>query len=307
MRDSFLQGSIIMPRILVTGANGQLGSELRVLAEHLSSDSGSLDFVFIDRGELDLTDAETVKKHFAENPFETIVNCAAYTAVDKAESEPELADAVNHRAVRMLAEIAKAQKIRLIHVSTDYVFDGTGCKPYVENDPTNPQGVYGKSKCDGEAAVLEINPENGIIIRTSWVYSSFGHNFVKTMLRLGKERKELGVIYDQVGTPTYARDLAGAILKIVQSPENENAESVAVYHFSNEGVCSWYDFAREIMRMTKLDCNVRPILTEQYPTPAKRPHFSVVNKAKIKEAFEIEIPYWKEGLDHCLRQLGERK
>ena len=203
-----------------------------------------------------------------------------------------------------MAEIAKKEHISLIHISTDYVFDGKNYKPYVETDVTNPQSVYGMTKRKGEEAMLAINPARSIILRTSWVYSSFGSNFVKTMLRLGKEREKLGVIFDQVGTPTYARDLAQAILDILPKVENEKVE---IYHFSNEGVLSWYDFAKEIMKMAKIECRIDPIETKEYPTPAPRPHYSLLNKAKIKKTFGLDIPYWKDSLNLCLRTLGERK
>jgi len=197
--------------------------------------------------------------------------------------------------------------LKLIHISTDYVFNGKNYMPYREDDATAPNGVYGQTKLDGENAILEIAPKGAIIIRTSWVYSSYGANFVKTMLRLGKERQELGVIFDQVGTPTYARDLAQAILDILSHPELDSRAAVQIYHYSNEGVLSWYDFAKEIMRMAKLTCQVNPIETKEYPTPAVRPHYSLLNKAKIKKEFNITIPYWKDSLDDCLRKLGERK
>jgi dTDP-4-dehydrorhamnose reductase len=224
--------------------------------------------------------------------------------VDKAESQKELADKINHLAVKYLAQISKEQNIKLIHVSTDYVFDGTNFRPYIETDATNPQGVYGQTKLDGEKALQTINPKNSIIIRTSWVYSSFGANFVKTMLRLGKEKESLGVIFDQVGTPTYARDLAKTILEIIPKIQNSKLE---IYNYSNEGVLSWYDFAKEIMRMAKLDCTIHPIETKEYPTPAKRPHYSLLNKSKIKNDFDIIISYWKDSLDECLTIMGERK
>lgn len=204
-------------KVLVTGSNGQLGSELRSLANHSTFNIKHLTFHFIDRNDLDLSDTNAIEAWFADKQFDVIVNCAAYTAVDKAESEPELAKSINHKAVETLARISKAKKIALIHISTDYVFDGSNYKPYVENDHTNPQGVYGQTKLDGEEAMLAINPPNSLIIRTSWVYSSYGNNFVKTMLRLGRERDELGVIFDQVGTPTYARDLAEAVLQILNA------------------------------------------------------------------------------------------
>jgi len=203
-----------------------------------------------------------------------------------------------------LAQIAKDKNIQLIHISTDYVFDGKNFKPYSEDDTINPQNIYGQTKLDGENAIKEINPQNSIIIRTSWVYSSFGINFVKTMLKLGKQKEELGVIFDQVGTPTYSRDLAKTILDIIPKIQNSKLE---IYHYSNEGAISWYDFAKEIMKMAKLNCKINPIETYQYPTPASRPYYSILNKAKIKKDFDITIPYWKDSLDKCLKVLGERK
>ncbi len=286
-----------MPKVLVTGSKGQLGSELKDLV------SGE-NFYFTDRDTLDIANKEAVEKFCKENSIDTIINCAAYTAVDKAEEDVENADRINHLAVKYLAEVAKENGIKLVHVSTDYVFDGENFRPYVESDVTNPNGVYGSTKLAGEEAIKKVNPHNAIIIRTSWVYSSFGANFVKTMLHLGKERDALGVIFDQVGTPTYAKDLAQAILDILPKIKSETVE---IYNYSNEGVLSWYDFAKEIMKMAKIACKVNPIETKAYPTPAKRPHYSLLNKAKIKETFKIEIPYWKDGLDDCLRNMGERK
>jgi len=288
-----------MPRnILVTGGNGQLGSEIR----ELSTKSGD-NFFFTDVSELDITSKEAIEAFVEAKQIDTIINCAAYTAVDKAESEQELADKVNHLAVKNLAEVAKANDIALIHISTDYVFDGQNYRPYLESDATNPKGVYGQTKLDGEKAMIAINPKNSLIIRTAWVYGSFGANFVKTMLRLGKEREQLTVIYDQVGSPTYARDLAQVILDILPQLDKE---SVEIYNYSNEGVLSWFDFAKEIMKMAKLSCDILPIETKDYPTPATRPHYSLLNKAKIKAKFNITIPYWKDSLDACLRELGER-
>ena len=288
-----------MPNVLVTGSKGQLGSEIKEL-----STSYQNNYFFTDREELDITNEEAIKVFITTNDIDTIINCAAYTAVDKAEEDENNADKINHVAVSYMAQISKEKNIKLIHVSTDYVFDGTNHKPYIETDITHPNGVYGKTKLEGEKTLIEINPKNTIIIRTSWVYSSFGNNFVKTMLRLGKERDELGVIFDQVGTPTHARDLAKTILEILPKIDNE---SVEVYHYSNEGVLSWYDFAKEIMAMAKLDCQINPIETKAYPTPATRPHYSLLNKLKIKEHFNITIPYWKDSLDECLRIMGERK
>ena len=286
-----------MPNILVTGSNGQLGSELSELAE---GDT----FYFTDRETLDITNKDALEQLCKSHAIDTIINCAAYTAVDKAEEDFENADRVNHIAVKYLAEIAKEKNIKLIHISTDYVFDGKNFKPYEENYATNPNGVYGGTKLAGEEVIKSINPQDSIIIRTSWVYSSFGNNFVKTMLRLGKERESLGVIFDQIGTPTYARDLAQGILDILPKIKNDNVE---IYHYSNEGVLSWYDFAKEIMKMAKLTCKINPIETKSYPTPVKRPHYSLLNKRKIKETFGLEIPYWKDGLDDCLRKIGERR
>jgi len=288
-----------MLSILVTGSNGQVGSEIREL-----SSSYPYRFYFTDSKELDITDCEKVREYIKTNDIKIIINCAAYTAVDKAESEKEIADEINHLAVKNLAQITNDNDIKLVHISTDYVYDGTNYKPYIEDDSTNPQGVYGQTKLDGEKAMMDVNPKNSIIIRTSWVYSYYGANFVKTMLRLGKERESLGVVYDQVGTPTYAKDLAKTILEILPKIRNDKVE---IYNYSNEGVLSWYDFAKEIMNMAKFDCKINPIETYQYPTPAKRPHISLLNKNKIKTTFDIEIRYWKDGLDDCLKRLGERR
>jgi len=287
--------------ILVTGANGQLGSELYALTEQNSYDE--LYFYFTDKENLDITNKSKIENFCKKNNIKVIVNCAAYTAVDKAEEDIENADAINHLAVKSMAEIAKSQGIQLIHISTDYVFDGSNSMPYIEEDSVNPQGIYGKTKLDGENAMIEVCPEKSMIIRTSWVYSSFANNFVKTMLRLGKEKDELGVIFDQVGTPTYARNLAESILDIIQSQREYKSNSVEIYHYSNEGVCSWYDFAKIIFELSNIKCNVNPITSEQYPTPAKRPHYSILNKSKIKRDFELDIPYWKDALKVCLSKL----
>jgi len=309
----------IMTNVLVTGANGQLGSEIRELVEAtlgcapLGAPNAQGEtkathpkeiFYFTNSSTLDITDFKKVKEFIKTNNISTIINAAAYTAVDKAEEDEVNADKINHLAVKNLARIAKEKNIKLIHISTDYVFDGKNYKPYNEEDITNPNGVYGTTKLAGENAMISINPKNSIIIRTSWVYSSFGANFVKTMLRLGKERNSIGVIFDQIGTPTYARDLAKAILDILPKIQNEKVE---IYNYSNEGVLSWYDFSKEIMRMAKIDCQINPIETKEYPTPAKRPHFSLLNKSKIKEEFNLTIPFWKDSLDKCLKIMGERK
>ena len=285
--------------ILVTGSNGQVGSEIRELSSEYE-----YKFFFTDRNSIDITCKDSIRDFCKINSINVIINCAAYTAVDKAETDVENADIGNRKAVKKLSIVSQELNIKLIHISTDYVFDGRNFKPYCEEFQTNPQGVYGKTKLDGENEMRDINPKNSIIIRTSWVYSSFGNNFVKTMLRLGKEKESLGVIFDQVGTPTYAKDLAKAILDIVPQINNDKVE---IYNYSNEGVLSWYDFAKEIMKMAKLDCKINPIETFQYPTPAIRPHFSLLNKSKIKSTFNIEIPYWKDSLDECLKIMGERK
>jgi|SaaInlV_100m_DNA_6_1039743.scaffolds.fasta_scaffold15203_2 dTDP-4-dehydrorhamnose reductase len=294
-----MTNTINQMNILVTGSKGQVGSEIK----ELSSNSNH-NFFFTSREELDITNEQNIKDFIEKNDIKAIINCAAYTAVDKAEEDKINADLVNRKAVKKLAKISKEKSIKLIHISTDYVFDGTAFRPYCEEYQTNPNSVYGQTKLDGENEMIKINPHNSIIIRTSWVYSSFGNNFVKTMLRLGKEKDELGVIFDQIGSPTYARDLAQTILDILPNIKNDK---VAIYNYSNEGVLSWYDFAKDIMRMAKIDCSINPIETFQYPTPAKRPHYSLLNKSKIKNDFGVEIPYWKDSLSDCLKVLGERR
>ena len=284
-----------MLNILVTGSNGQLGSEIQELSSHFP-----YTFFFTCKEKLDITNEHTLHSFIEAHAIHAIINCAAYTAVDKAESEEALADKINHQAVKYLASVAKEKNIKLIHISTDYVFNGTNYRPYLETDATNPQSIYGKTKLLGENTLLHVKLPNSIIIRTSWVYSSYGANFVKTMLRLGKEKDALGVIYDQVGTPTYAKDLAKAILDILPLISTTQTE---IYHYSNEGVCSWYDFAKEIMNLAGLTCKINPIETKDYPTPAKRPSYSLLNKAKIKNDYNIEIPYWKDSLSSALKNI----
>ncbi len=288
-----------MSNILVTGVKGQLGSEIKELSTNYHDN-----FTFTDRTALDITNKEAIKKIVEENHIDAIINCAAYTAVDKAESDEANAYKINYLATKNLAEIAKEKALKFIHISTDYVFDGKNYKPYEEDDTTNPNGIYGKTKLAGEKAIQKIAPKQTIMIRTSWVYSSYGNNFVKTMLRLGKTKEKLTVINDQVGTPTYAKDLAKTILDIIPQIDNDKPE---IYHYANEGVLSWYDFAKEIMRMAKLPCKIEPIATKDYPTPATRPHFSLLNKAKIKADFHVEVPFWKDSLDVCLKEMGERR
>ena len=294
-----------MMRILVTGKNGQLGKSIHKVVNSEVKTNNNLSshyFVFVGREELDLSNENNVARYFENNIFDIIINCAAYTAVDKAEEEPDLTNQINHLAVKQLAQIAKNQQAELIHISTDYVFDGESNKPYMETDVTNPINVYGKTKLAGEKALQEIMPTDAIIIRTSWVYSEYGNNFVKTMLRLGKERDEVNIVSDQIGSPTYAADLANAILRIIDIKDyQDKGQSTEIYHYSNEGEISWYDFAKEIFKMAKIDCKVNPITTDQYPTPAKRPRNTFMNKDKIIETFGVNIPDWKEPLTKAFK------
>jgi len=296
-------------RILVTGKNGQLGQSINKIVNTGNGKNNyqqDNEFIFVGREELDLSKKESIASYFDNNNFDVIINCGAYTAVDRAEEEQNLTNQVNHLAIKQLARIAKEQKAKLIHISTDYVFDGTGSKPYKETDKTNPINVYGKTKLAGEKALQEIMPTNAMIIRTSWVYSEYGNNFVKTMLRLGKERDEINVVSDQIGSPTYATDLAKAILKIIDNRDYQDKDrATEIYHHSNKGEISWYDFAKEIFKLAKIDCKVSPITTEQYPTPAKRPRNTLMSKDKIIEEFSLEILDWKKSLETCITILKE--
>jgi dTDP-4-dehydrorhamnose reductase len=255
-------------------------------------------FIFVDYDELDITKEGEVWAFFEMENIDYCINCAAYTAVDKAESEHTLANAINNEGARHLAEACLKYNVVLIHISTDFVFDGNQSRPYSESDITNPLGVYGLGKLHGEQAIIS-NLRKYFILRTSWLYSEHGHNFLKTMLRLGKERERLSVVCDQIGTPTYAGDLADVILGII----NDNTDKYGVYHYSNEGVASWYDFAHAIFDLGRVDCALTPIKTEAYPTPAKRPAFSVMDKSKIKKNLHIEIPYWRESLIHAIDKM----
>lgn len=284
----------MIKNVLVTGANGQLGQAIRKRADRYPSFS----FFYTDIDTLDITDKEAVQAYLNKYRIHTVMNTAAYTAVDQAEKEPEKAYRINAEAVKILAEAARDHNSRLIHVSTDYVFDGMNHRPYLETDGTHPASVYGRTKLAGEILLQEIL-ESAVIVRTSWLYSESGNNFVKTMLRLGKERKELKVVFDQVGTPTYAGDLAEALL-VMLSKEEGQGYVPGIYHFSNEGVCSWYDFARKIMELAGLPCRVIPIETKDYPTPAARPAYSVLNKSKIKETYGLAIPHWEEALTRIM-------
>ena len=284
------------PSILITGCNGQLGSEIQLL-EALHPE---YQYFNTDVAELDITDKAAVRRFVIDNAIDGIVNCAAYTAVDKAEANQQLCALLNTAAPAFLAEAIEQRGGWLIQISTDYVFDGTNHCPYVETDPVCPNSTYGRTKLGGEQEAMRLCSHT-MVIRTAWLYSTFGNNFVKTMIRLGKERPELGVIFDQIGTPTYARDLAAAIFAAIGKGIRPG-----IYHFSNEGVTSWYDFTKAIHRLAGIDdCRVRPLHTSEYPTPAARPHYSVLDKTKIKQAYDLEIPYWEDSLAECIMKLQQ--
>jgi dTDP-4-dehydrorhamnose reductase len=283
-----------MTTILITGSNGQLGNEMQQAAVRFPD----FNYIYTDVAELDICDKSALDAFVKANNVNVIVNCAAYTAVDKAEDDVELCYKINRDAVRNIAEVASDNKVKVVHVSTDYVFDGTNYLPYTEDMPVCPATVYGKSKLEGEQVLLE-NCSESVILRTAWLYSSFGNNFVKTMIKLGTERDSLGVIFDQVGTPTYAADLADAILQLLSN----KTFVPGIYHFSDEGVCSWYDFTKTIHRMANITCDVKPIETKDYPARTPRPHFSVLNKGKIKSTYGISIPHWEVSLEKCIGLL----
>ncbi|WP_029209626.1 dTDP-4-dehydrorhamnose reductase [Aquimarina agarilytica] len=285
-----------MNNVLVTGANGQLGSEIKSLASKFKS----YNFFFVKRDEIDVSNANQLVNFIKKNKINSIINCAAYTKVDLAEDDIEYANLINHISVKKIGEIAKKYDLKLIHISTDYVFNGKAYMPYLEDHKTDPKSVYGRTKLDGENALRSLGLSNTVIIRTAWVYSEFGNNFVKTMLKLGTEREQLNIIDDQLGSPTYAKDLAFVILSILSNIKNTEVE---IYHYTNEGVCSWYDFAKTIFEINNINCNVKPIPSLFYKTKATRPHYSVLNKQKIKEKFSIEIPYWKDSLEDCLKKI----
>jgi dTDP-4-dehydrorhamnose reductase len=277
-------------RVLVTGSNGQLGNELRLLA----TSHPDLEFLFTDVEYLDITSEIEVEQIFSEYRPSWVINCAAYTAVDKAESEPDKAMLINAHAAGILAKTATKLNARIVHISTDYVFDGMNHRPYKEDDTKNPQGVYAQSKAAGEEKVLKFNT-NAIIVRTSWLYSTFGNNFVKTIRKIGKERGQLKVVADQVGSPTWASDLGGAILTLIK----QNADA-GIYHYANEGVCSWYDFAKAIVELSGIQCKVDPTDTTGYPLPSPRPFFSVLDKSKFTISTRQSIPYWRDSLKKCI-------
>lgn len=280
--------------ILITGSNGQLGNEMRCISTK-SKDH----YIFTDIAELDITNLDEIQKILKQEKIDVIVNCAAYTNVDNAEDDKETADKINHKAVRYLAIAAKEADATLIHVSTDYVFDGSNNTPYIETDMTSPLGVYGITKLAGEDAIKEIGCRH-IIIRTAWLYSQYGKNFVKTILNLTANKDSLKVVFDQVGTPTYAKDLAQGIHHIIT---NRLLDQQGIYHFSNEGVCSWYDFAIEIRNLSKNDCNIYPCHSIDFPSKVKRPHYSVLDKTLFRETFGFKIPYWKDSLINCIHEL----
>ena len=284
-----------MKNILITGANGQLGNEMRLL----SSENNQYNYFFTDVQELDICDEQAIQTFVTENQIDVIVNCAAYTAVDKAEDNADLCRKLNAVAPGNLAKAAESRGAAMIQVSTDYVFNGTNHIPYTEEEPTCPASVYGNTKLEGEQNVMS-NCSKAIVIRTAWLYSTFGNNFVKTMIRLGKERESLGVVFDQIGTPTYARDLAKAIYAAIY-----RGVVPGIYHFSNEGVCSWYDFTLAIHRIAGINtCKVSPLHTADYPAKAARPHYSVLDKTKIKKTFDIEIPHWEVSLQECINDIN---
>ena len=286
--------------ILITGSKGQLGNELKLLEMKFPE----YQLTFTDVEELDITDMQAVSAFFNILHPDVVLNCAAYTAVDKAENEPDLALRVNALAVRNLSNACGEFNALLIHISTDYIFSGKGYRPYVETDTPAPVSSYARSKYAGETQMLS-SCRNGIIMRTSWLYSAFGNNFVKTILKYGRERGKLNVVFDQVGCPTYARDLALAILQII--PRLEGHEGVEIFHYANEGVASWYDFARAIISFSGIPCVITPVETKDYPLPAPRPFYSVLNKTRFKERFGIEIPYWKDSMEECIQIIKSEK
>ena len=288
--------------VLVTGSNGQLGSSLNHLVDQNKTDYR---FVFATREQLDLTDFQNIRSFIEKNQFDVIINCAAYTAVDKSEVEKEQANLVNHLSVKNIAEIARDNCIKLIHISTDYVFDGLKLKPYIEKDNASPINVYGKTKLDGENAILSTMVCDALIIRTSWLYSEYGNNFLDTILKLTQTKEKLNIVSDQIGSPTYANDLAVAILKIIESKKFSEASEISeVFHYSNDGKCSWYDFAREIVQISGKKCSIDPIFSKDYPQSATRPKHVLLDKDKIRNSFGLDIIFWKDSLNKCFQALS---
>ena len=288
--------------ILVTGSNGQLGKSLKCL---IGQSSLNHEFVFVTREQLDLTNFNNVRNLIEKNKFDIIINCAAYTSVDKAETEKKQANLINHFAVLNLAEIARDNHIKLIHISTDYVFDGSKLEPYDETDSVSPLNVYGKTKLDGENAIFSIMQFDALIIRTSWVYSIHGNNFVDTILKLCKVKAEINVITDQIGSPTFANDIASSILSIVDNKKfNESRQESQIFHYSNEGKCSWYEFAKEVNRLSGAKCKINPVHSKDYPQDALRPKQVILNKRKIIDFFDLDLIFWKDSLKKCLQVLS---
>lgn len=285
-------------KILVTGANGQLGSELR----ELSNKYADYDFTFTDVDDLDITSVDALNAFFSKDKFDFVINCAAYTAVDAAESNQELAFRLNTTAIDLLVEMAGKYGFFLVQISTDYVFDGEKNNPYTEDDVPIPSSTYGKTKLEAERLII-YSDINAIVIRTAWLYSTYGKNYVKSMIKYGNERDEMNIVFDQVGTPTYARDLADTILAIVPQLQKKEKPYREIFHYTNEGVCSWFDFTKQIYNHEGINCKVNPIRTCDYPTPAQRPAYSVLDKTKIKKTFGIDIPYWTDSLDVMLKKL----
>ena len=292
-------------KILVTGKNGQLGQSIkRLLDEKCIASLSSFSFIFTGREELNLENLESIQSYFVRNDIDIIINCAAYTKVDQAEEDQNQANLINHNAVRELAKISKRNKIKLIHISTDFVFNGYKREPYTEDDKTSPINIYGETKLAGELAIISAMPFNSIIIRTGWVYSEFGNNFVKTILKLATKNNTLDIVSDQIGTPTYAYDLAYSILHIVNTKNFlENEKPTAIFHYSNEGKSSWYEFAKEIVNIAGINCYLKPIKTEDYPLPAMRPKYSILSKKKISHEYALKINHWKDALKACLQNL----
>ena len=289
-------------KILVTGGNGQLGCEINQLSSNYN-----YDWLFTDTDIFDISDLININVFLDKCNPDVIINCAAYTLVDNAEDDFNTANTINHKSVELIAEWSNNNNCKLIHISTDYVFDGNKSQPYNELDHVNPVGVYGKSKRDGELAVINSDID-GVVIRTSWLYSSYGDNFVKKILDLGLAKKELRIVFDQLGTPTYARDLAKICLNIIcKNSSNKISEKRKIYHYSNEGIASWFDFASEIIKLGTIVCKVVPILTKEFPTKAKRPHYSVLDNTNIKNDFNIEIPNWRDSLKACILKINKNK
>jgi dTDP-4-dehydrorhamnose reductase len=299
-------------RILVTGKNGQLGRSIQKTVNadtKIGNNQSPNEYIFVGREDLDLSSESSISHYFDNNDkFDIIINCAAFTQVDSAEQKAELANKINHLAVKQIAIIADKQQARLIHISTDYVFDGESDKPYIETDTPNPINAYGRTKLAGEKALQTVMPMNALVIRTSWLYSEYGDNFVSTMLKLGKERDELSVVSDQMGSPTYAADLADAILEIIKHKKfRDEGQATQIYNYSNEGKISWHEFAKEIFKIEKIGCEVNPITSQQYPTPAKKPRNTFMNKDKIVKVFNIKISNWEFSLNTCMIILNQKQ